>query len=128
MLGQTAATWASKTRLPRAAASCITPGGGQPGSAGAAAASLTAGPQLATLHCRALHRIAIELEVLMATGYSRKEVADYVGVHPDTVVRWLEKKKVEVRRKKNARGHYVFSEADRAKFKEYAESIEVVDD
>ena len=78
--------------------------------------------------CKVLQHIATAVEVPMATGYSRKEVAEYVGVHPDTIVRWMEKRKVPIRKKKNAQGHYVFSEADRSSLKEYAESIVVEDD
>ena len=64
----------------------------------------------------------------MPKGYSRKSVAEKVGVHPDTIVRWIEKRKVAVQKKKNSRGHYVFTEADLQKFKDHAESIEVQDD
>ncbi len=64
----------------------------------------------------------------MPKGYSRKEVAEKVDVHPDTIVRWIEKRKVAVQKKKNSRGHYVFTEADLKELKEYAESVEVQDD
>ena len=45
-------------------------------------------------------------------GYSLKEVAKKVGVSTATIVRWIEVKKVEISKKKNARGNYIFTEAD----------------
>lgn len=60
-------------------------------------------------------------------GYSLKEVAEKVGRSKATIVRWIELKKVDVRKKKNAQGHYVFTEADLQKFKAYNESIIQVD-
>jgi excisionase family DNA binding protein len=56
-------------------------------------------------------------------GYSLKEVAKKVGVSTATIVRWIEVKKVSITKKKNARGHYIFTEADLQKLKEYNESI-----
>ena len=45
-------------------------------------------------------------------GYSLKEVANKVGVSSATIVRWIETKKVRVSKRKNAQGHYFFTEAD----------------
>jgi DNA-binding transcriptional MerR regulator len=56
-------------------------------------------------------------------GYSLKEVAAQVGVVKATIVRWMETKKVKIPKRKNARGHYVFTEADLKKLLDYKEHI-----
>jgi len=56
-------------------------------------------------------------------GYSLKEVASRVGVVKATIVRWIETRKVKVPKRKNARGHYVFTEADLRKLIEYKNRI-----
>ena len=60
-------------------------------------------------------------------GYSLKEVAEKVGRSTATIVRWIDLKKVGVGKKKNAQGHYIFTEADLQKLKAYNESIIPVD-
>jgi len=52
-------------------------------------------------------------------GYSLKEVAKKVGVSTATIVRWIETKKVKVPKRKNAQGHYFFTEADLQKLIEH---------
>lgn len=56
-------------------------------------------------------------------GYSLKEVSAKVGVVKATIVRWMETKKVRIPKRKNARGHYVFTEADLKKLLDYKEHI-----
>lgn len=56
-------------------------------------------------------------------GYTLKKVASRVGVSTATIVRWMETKKVKVAKKKNARGHYFFTEADLQKLVEYKNHI-----
>jgi predicted site-specific integrase-resolvase len=56
-------------------------------------------------------------------GYSLKEVANEVGVATATIVRWIEVKKVDVVKKKNTRGHYIFTESDLQKLIAYHERI-----
>ncbi len=60
-------------------------------------------------------------------GYSLKEVAKRVGVVNATIVRWIETKKVKVPKRKNARGHYFFTEADLQKLIEYKNHLSVED-
>ena len=60
-------------------------------------------------------------------GYSLKEVASKVGVSTATIVRWIETRKVRVPKRKNARGHYIFTEADLRKLNEYKNRI-ITDD
>ena len=60
-------------------------------------------------------------------GYTLKQVASKVGVVNATIVRWIETKKVNVPKRKNARGHYFFTEADLRKLIEYKNRI-VTDD
>lgn len=60
-------------------------------------------------------------------GYNLKEVASKVGVVNATIVRWMETKKVNVPKRKNARGHYFFTEADLRKLIEYKNRI-ITDD
>jgi predicted site-specific integrase-resolvase len=45
-------------------------------------------------------------------GYSLTEIANKVGVVNATIVRWIETRKVKIPKRKNSRGHYVFTEAD----------------
>lgn len=61
-----------------------------------------------------------------AKGYSLKEVATKVGRSPATIVRWMDKRKVDVRPKKNAQGHYFFTESDLRKFVDFNESVQFV--
>lgn len=58
-----------------------------------------------------------------AKGYSLKEVAKKVKVSEATVVRWIDVRKVKITKKKTARGHYFFTEADLQKLKAHNESI-----
>ena len=44
--------------------------------------------------------------------YSLREVAQMVGVVNATIVRWIETGRFKVPKRKNAQGHYVFTEAD----------------
>ena len=60
-------------------------------------------------------------------GYSLKEVAKKVGRSTATIVRWIEVGKVKITKKKNAQGHYIFTEADLQKLKSYDENIKQVD-
>ncbi|HEV8367145.1 MAG TPA: MerR family transcriptional regulator [Pyrinomonadaceae bacterium] len=60
-------------------------------------------------------------------GYSLKQVAKKVGRSTATIVRWIEVRKVQVAKKKNAQGHYIFTEADLQKLKAYNESINQFD-
>ena len=60
-------------------------------------------------------------------GYTLKEVASKVGVVNATIVRWIETKKVRVPKRKNARGHYFFTEADLRRLIEYKNRI-ITDD
>ena len=60
-------------------------------------------------------------------GFSLKEVASKVGVVNATIVRWVETKKVRVPKRKNARGHYFFTEADLRRLIEYKNRI-ITDD
>lgn len=61
-------------------------------------------------------------------GYTLKEVADEVGVVKATIVRWMDTRKVKVKKKRTARGHYFFTEADLKKFIEYKNLIIPDDD
>jgi transposase len=49
-------------------------------------------------------------------GYALKQVAEKVGRSKATIVRWMETAKVQVKKKKNAQGQYIFTEADLQKF------------
>jgi len=60
-------------------------------------------------------------------GYTLKQIAKKVGSSTATIVRWMDLKKVAVSKKKNAAGHYFFTEADLQKFKSYKDSIKQVD-
>lgn len=55
-----------------------------------------------------------------------RQVAKKLRVHPRTIVRWIDTKKVNVEKKKNRQGHLIFSNEDMAALKEYAERIEIV--
>jgi len=61
-------------------------------------------------------------------GYTLKEVASKVGVVNATIVRWMETRKVKVKKKKNSQRHYFFTEADLQKFLEYKNRIITDDD
>jgi len=50
--------------------------------------------------------------MLSVRGYSLTEIANKVGVSTATIVRWIETRKVKISKRKNSRGHYVFTEAD----------------
>ncbi|MBU1700299.1 MAG: helix-turn-helix domain-containing protein [Candidatus Eisenbacteria bacterium] len=58
--------------------------------------------------------------------YSLKEIAQNLGVHPATIVRWIETGKVAVKKKKDSSGHYVFTGADIKKFKAHKNAIHPV--
>ena len=47
--------------------------------------------------------------------YTLKEVAKKVGVSTATIVRRIEFRRVKITKRKNVRGHYIFTEADLAK-------------
>ena len=53
------------------------------------------------------------------------EVSAQVGRHPDTVVRWLNERKVDVLKRKTRSGEYRFSHEDLAKLCEYATQVHV---
>ena len=53
------------------------------------------------------------------------EVSAQVGRHPDTVVRWLNERKVDVAKRKTRSGEYRFSHEDLAKLCEYATQVHV---
>ena len=57
-------------------------------------------------------------------SYSLKQVAERVGVSTATIVRWIDVRKVKITKKKNAQGHYVFTESDLEKLKEHIESLD----
>ena len=51
-----------------------------------------------------------------------------VGVHSATILRWIDTRKVPVKKKKKtARGHYVFTEIDLRELQQYNERIEEVE-
>jgi predicted site-specific integrase-resolvase len=52
-----------------------------------------------------------------------REVADRIGVHPSTILRWVKEKKVKVTGYKDRRGYWVFREADLSKFESHARDI-----
>jgi len=55
-------------------------------------------------------------------------VAKAVGVHSATVVRWLKDGKVPtVKKKKNAQGHWVFTDADIAALRRHRTTIYSID-
>lgn len=56
-------------------------------------------------------------------GYTLKEVAKKVGVSEATIVRRIEYGRVKITKKKNVRGHYVFTEADLQKLKDHNDGI-----
>lgn len=58
-------------------------------------------------------------------GYSLKEVAKKVGVVNATIVRWIETKKVNIPKRKNAQRHYFFTEADLQKLIEYKNRLSI---
>jgi MerR HTH family regulatory protein len=60
-------------------------------------------------------------------GYSLKEVSKKVGRSTATIVRWIDLRKVDIVKKKNAQNHYIFTEADLQKLKAYNEIIKPVD-
>ena len=59
-------------------------------------------------------------------GYSLKDVAKKVGVSSATIVRWIDVKKVDIDKKKNAQGHYLFTEADLQALKAYKHIIKII--
>lgn len=59
-------------------------------------------------------------------GYSLEQVAKKVGRSMATIVRWIEVRKVRITKKKNAQGHYIFTEADLQKLRSYNEGIKQV--
>jgi predicted site-specific integrase-resolvase len=56
-------------------------------------------------------------------GYGLKQVAKKVGVCTATIVRWIDVRKVKITKKKNAQGHYFFTEADVQKLLTHKGSI-----
>jgi predicted site-specific integrase-resolvase len=60
-------------------------------------------------------------------GYSLKQVAKKVGRSTATIVRWIDVGKVKITKKKNAQGHYIFTEADLEKLRSYNETIKQID-
>jgi DNA-binding transcriptional MerR regulator len=59
-------------------------------------------------------------------GYSLKDVAKKVGVSTATIVRWIDTKKVNMDKKKNSQGHYLFTEDDLRTLKAYKNSIKII--
>jgi hypothetical protein len=59
-------------------------------------------------------------------GYSLQEVAKKIGRSTAAIIRWIDLKKVDIVKKKNAQGHYIFTEADLQKLKAYNEGIRTV--
>lgn len=59
--------------------------------------------------------------------YSLKEVAEVVGVHSATIIRWIDQRKVRLKKKKNASGHYVFTEDDLRALTQYHTAIHTVE-
>jgi hypothetical protein len=59
-------------------------------------------------------------------GHTLKEVANAVKKNPATIVRWIEQGKVPVKKRKNASGHYFFTEADLQALKTYSKSIRII--
>lgn len=55
--------------------------------------------------------------------WSLKEAAKKVKAHPATILRWIERSRVAVKKKKNARGHYVFTDNDVQELTSYCEKI-----
>ena len=55
-----------------------------------------------------------------------KDVATKLGVHPATIVRWLETGKVAVKKKKTSRGHYVFTPGDLRSLERFKEAVRTV--
>ena len=51
--------------------------------------------------------------------WTLKQVAVTVGVHSATIMRWITLGKVSVKKKKNSRGHHVFTESDVEELKSY---------
>lgn len=64
--------------------------------------------------------------MLQPRGYTLKQVADEVGVSPATIIRWIDVRKVKITKRLDARGRYVFTEADLKKLKEHAVGIRIV--
>ena len=60
-------------------------------------------------------------------GYSLKDVAAKVRRSTATIVRWIATRKVRITKKKNAQGHYIFTEADLQKLKAHNDSIKEAD-
>jgi len=58
--------------------------------------------------------------------FSLKDVATKLRVHPATIMRWLETGKVEVKKKKTTRGHYVFTRSDLRKLERFNGAIRTV--
>lgn len=56
-------------------------------------------------------------------GHSLKEVAKKVGVSTATIVRRIETRKVKITKRKDVRGHYIFTEADLLKLKAHNDGI-----
>ena len=59
--------------------------------------------------------------------WSLKEVVQEVNAHAQTILRWIERGKVRVKKKKNSSGHYVFTDADVRQLKAHRESVAIVE-
>ena len=55
--------------------------------------------------------------------YTLKEVAKKVGVSTVTIMRRIDLRKVKITKKKNVRGHHIFTEADLQKLKAHNDGI-----
>lgn len=64
---------------------------------------------------------------LLKDHLSLAEVAAIVGVHERTIVRWIDTGKVNVKKKKDRKGHYRFTKQDLAKLTDFANLVEEVD-
>ena len=60
---------------------------------------------------------------MAVTGYTLKQVAKILGVSEATVSRRIDTRKVKIKKRKNVRGHLVFTEADLQKLKAHNDSL-----
>ena len=57
--------------------------------------------------------------MVKSSTYSLKEVSQKLAVHQATILRWIDMRRVRLVKKKNARGHYVFTDSDFKKLQRY---------
>ena len=58
--------------------------------------------------------------------FSIREAAKRVGCHRDTILRWIDKGSVKIRKKKNRQGHYIFTASDIEKLRAFSNAIRIV--